>query len=88
MSRKKAPQPTQPKALPEVQADPGPLLLAIGINRVTARLTFCGNQVDERDLTLLADALRIATANVQQQLIAAAEARGAAAAKTAPAAAS
>lgn len=61
-------------------AGPGPLLFVIGINRADHVLTFTGNAASENDLELLREALQMAQANVVKELLAAAEARGAAAA--------
>lgn len=92
MSRKHTPrnQGNAPADLPPQQAaeagpaapDPSPLLFVIGINRANHVLTFTGNAASERDLELLREALQMAQANVVKELLAAAEARGAAQAAT------
>lgn len=59
-----------------LQADPGPLIVTLALNRVTGVLGMAGNAASEHDWELARDALALVSADVQGRLIALAEARG------------
>jgi len=63
-------------AAARLAADPGPLLLAVAINRVTGKATISDSSAGDHDLALLDEALRAISAQIQAKRIKLAEARG------------